>query len=255
MTGTPASEWLKLRTVRSTYYCLGVVALTVVLTAALAWYAAGVWDHLSPARRAHFALSSLPDLTGWVACLVMGVLGVLTITSEYATGMIRVTLTAAPRRRELVTAKAVVIAGVALGTGQAAGFATLAAARLIIGDRPIHGQRTDIPMVLATGLSVMVFALIGFGLGAVLRSTAGAIVALVAVWHIVPLLLRALPAPWDGRIGSLMPGALAGELAGTGGRDSIYGAMLPPLGALALMAAYIAMSVGAAAISIGRRDV
>ena len=250
-----AAEWLKLRTARSTWYCLGVVVLIVGLMALLAWYAAGVWDGLPPERRARFGLASLPDLACWVAFLVMGVLGVLAITSEYSTGMIRATLTVTPRRRDVLLAKAGVVAALALVTGEATGFAAFAAGRLIIGDRPIHGQETHIARILTMGLVVMVFALLGFCAGAVLRSTAGSIVVVAGLWHVVPVLLHMLPAPWSGRVSSFMPGALVDEIAGTGGGLTMYGTMLPVAGALAVLAAYVAVPIGAALIVVARRDV
>lgn len=249
-----ASEWLKIRTARSTWYCLGVVALIVGLMAALAGYAAGVWDGLPPERRATFELGSLPELACWVSYLVMGVLGVLAITPEYSTGMIHATFTAVPRRRVVLLAKAVIVAAVALAAGQTAGFASFAASRLIIGDRPIHGPETHLTKILTTGLLVMVFALIGLGVGALLRSTAGAIVVVAVLWHVVPIILQTLPAPWHDRLTSLLPVTLPDEIAGTGGQHSIYGTMLPPAAAFAVMAAYVAVPLGAAAIVIARRD-
>ncbi|MCO6004944.1 ABC transporter permease [Actinoallomurus purpureus] len=255
MTDTLAAEWLKLRTARSTWYCLGGVALIVGLMALLAWYSAGAWDGLPPARRAAFALTPLPDLACWVANLVMGVLGVLAITSEYSTGMLRATLMVVPRRRTVLAAKAGVVGAVALVTGEAAGFATLAAGRLIIGDRPIQGQETHVGRIVTMGVLVMVFALIGLGVGTLLRSTAGAIVVVAGLWHIVPVLLQLLPEPWHDRIGSLMPGALVDEIAGTGGQHTIYGTGLPPAAAVMVMAAYIAVPLGAAGIALARRDV
>lgn len=252
-----AAEWLKLRTIRSTYHCLGAMAVVVGLMAALALYAAHFWDGLPPAQRAHFALAPLPDLACWVAYLVMGILGVLTITSEYATGMIAATLTAVPRRRRVLLAKAVVVGAVALAAGQAAGFGSFAASRLIIGGRPIQGQEAHPGQVVVLGVLVMVFALVGLAVGELLRSTAGAIAVLAGLWYGLPVLLQALPSPWDRRVGSVMPAALADEIAGTGGggRHSIYGTSLPPVAALIVLVAYAVVPLGAAVLAMERRDV
>jgi ABC-2 type transport system permease protein len=250
-----AAEWLKLRTARSTWYCLGVVALIVALMALLAWYTATAWDGLPPARRAAVALTSLPDLACWVAFLVMGVWGVLSITAEYSSGMIRATLTVVPRRRTVLAAKTGVVGAVALVIGEAAGFVTLGAGRLIIGDRPIRGTETHVGRVVMDGVLVMVFALIGLALGALLRSTAASIVIVALLWHILPVLLRLLPAPWGDRVGSLMPVALVDEIAGTGGQNTIYGKALPPAAAVMVLAAYVVVPLGAAAIALSRRDV
>ncbi|GAA0354027.1 ABC transporter permease subunit [Actinoallomurus spadix] len=255
MTDALAAEWLKLRTARSTGYCLGVVALFIALMAVLAWYAAHLWDGLPPARRSSMELSSLPELACWVDYLVMGVLGVLAITSEYSSGMIRATLTVLPRRRTVLAAKAGVVAVVALAAGEVTGFTVLAAARLIVGDRPIHGQEPHVGRIVTAGVVVMVFALLGLSLGTLLRSTAGAIVVVAGLWHIVPVLVQLVPEPWGDRLGSLLPAALVEEIAGSGGQNSIYGKGLPPAAAVAVLVAYAVVPLGAAGIALARRDV
>jgi ABC-type transport system involved in multi-copper enzyme maturation permease subunit len=253
-----ATEWLKIRTVRSTYYTLGVVALFVGFMAFLSWQVAAMWDSFSPEQRTHFSVSPLSDLTGSVAQMCLAVLGVLVITSEYASGMIRTTLTVLPGRRTVLAAKATVVAAVALVTGQVATVATFLLGRLIIGDRPIRGQPTGVadqmPLLLATGLSVMVFALVGLALAALTRSATAAIATMAALWYLLPLIVYHLPAPWNARIGSVVPGALPGQLAGTGNAHSVYGALLSPLGALAVMAAYALVPLGMAGAAMTRRD-
>lgn len=100
----------------------------------------------------------------------------------------------------------------------------------------------------------MMYALLGLFLGALTRSTAGSIAVLAAVWYLVPLIVHHFPEPWNKRLGSLLPDALAGQIAGTGNPDSIYGSMLPPLAALAVMAAYIAVPYGLAVLRVNRCD-
>ncbi|GIH71825.1 ABC transporter permease [Sphaerimonospora thailandensis] len=254
-----AAEWLKIRTVRSTLIVLVVLAVFVGLMALLAWYAAAAWDAMTPEQRSHMAVSDLPPLAEWVASLALAVLGVLTITGEYGTGMIRTTFAAMPTRGAVLTAKAGVVAAVAYVTGLAAVVATFSVTRLIMGGRPIPGQSPEplsdrLPLFLAMAFSITMFALLGLFLGAITRSAAGSIAILVAVWHLVPIVVSHLPAPWDERIGSLMPAALAGQLAGVGNPDSVYGSLLPPLVALAVMAAYVAVPYGLAALRLNRGD-
>lgn len=254
-----AAEWLKLRTIRSTFVVLGIVAVVVGLTALLAWYAAGLWDGLAPDRRDHLYVSSLPELTGWVASMCLAVLGVLAVSGEYGTGMIRTTLTVMPSRGRVLAAKATVVAVVAFCGGLAAVLATHALGRLIIGDRPIQGQSAEplsqrLPLFLATSLSMVMFALLGLCLAAITRSTVAAVAVLVAVWYVVPIVADHVPAPWNERVGSVLPGALAGQLAGTGNPQSLGGALLPPLAALAVMVAWVAVPYGVAAVLLARRD-
>jgi ABC-2 type transport system permease protein len=253
------AEWWKIRSVRSTYYVLGVVLGAVVVAALLAWYAGNSWDHATPERRGQFSLGPMSELVAWVAQMLLAVLGVLAITSEYSTGMIRTSLTAVPRRGRLLAAKAAVVAAVALVVGEAATFVAFFASRQIIGNRPMRfytsSVASQLPLLLALGLSVMVFALVGLGLGVVLRSTAGAIVTVAALWYLLPAVASFLPAPWNERLASLMLMSLPRELAGeqSAGVAQMHG-VLSPWGALAVLAGYVALPLGAAALALRRRD-
>jgi ABC-type transport system involved in multi-copper enzyme maturation permease subunit len=253
MTDVLASEWLKLRTVRSTYYVLLAVLLLVALGAALTWAGVDGWDKLTPARRAHFQATPMEQVILPAVQFALAVLGALSITSEYATGMIRTSLTAVPGRRQLLAAKAVVAGSLALAAGLAAEFAMFFAGRLIIGNRPIPGNTGalihQVPRVAFLGLSVMVIALVALGLGTVLRSTAGALTSVAALLFVVPVLAHFLPAPWSQRIAAVLPSGLPLQLAHTASR-----AVLSPPWALAILIAYIAAALLAGASLIARRD-
>lgn len=254
-----AAEWLKLRTLRSTWWTSAAAAAFIGLAALLAWYAVGVWDGLTPEQRKSFALSPLADVTAWAVSLCMAVLGVMAATSEYRSGTIRATYVAVPRRGLVLAAKAGVVGAVGLAVGQVAAFGTFLASSAIIGDRPIDGQdlvlADQAPHLLATGLSVAVFAVLGLALGVLLRSTAGAVVLVVLLWHVLPMLAANLPAPWDARVGSVMLSGLADQIADGSDTPSIYGDLLAPPAALALLLAYAAVPWAAAAVAAGRRDV
>jgi ABC-2 type transport system permease protein len=268
MIGVLTSEWLKLRSIRSTYYLLGVAAAGVLLAALLAWDGARLWDSLSPARRAHMAPISVEQTILPLVQLCLAVLGVLAITSEYATGMIRTSLVVVPRRLALLAAKAPVVAAIALVAGEVVMFAMFFVSRLIIGARLIPGNMapvsSEVRVLLAAGLSVPVFALVGVGLGTVLRSTAGALVAVVVLLFVLPTFAHFLPPPWDDRAGSAMLPSLAGQLAGAGTGEGVAAAfvggspggnaLLSPLGALLVMAAYVAAALVPGAVTISRRD-
>jgi ABC-2 type transport system permease protein len=253
-----AAEWRKARTTWVTTLVLAVIVGFVGLMCLLAWYAAATWDSLPPEGRERFAVSPLPDLTLWIVQLCLAVYGVLAITAEHRSGMIRTTFTVTPNRWAVLGAKVVVVGGIALVTTAVAVFGTSLLGRLIIGDRPIPGQpplgEDQTVVLLCMTASGVMFALFGLGIGAVLRSAAGAIAILVALWHILPLVAHNLPDPWSGRLGSVMLGALPGQLAGAGNDNSIYGALLSPAVAAVVMVLYAAVPLGLAGLAL-RRDV
>jgi ABC-2 type transport system permease protein len=186
------SEWTKFRSLRSTWFTVAVtVVLGVGIGAAMSAgqaqkYPTDDWDPTS---------ASLTSMI--IAQLAIGVLGVLMITSEYATGTIHPTVTAAPRRGHLLAAKAVVLSAVALVLGQLIGFASFLVGQAVIAafDVPTAtlGEPGVLRAVIGSGLYLAAIGLLGLGLGAVLRSTAGAIGALVSITLLIRALAQALP--------------------------------------------------------------
>lgn len=253
-----AAEWLKTRTARSTWVIAGVVALFTGLMILLAAYFVSVWDSLPPEGRANSSLGGLPELLGWILSLCMAVFGTLAITSEYASGMIQATFTAMPRRGRVLAAKALVVGSMTFALSEAALAITSFATSAIIGDRVITGQApVDAGaglLIVAMGLSTTTFALIGLALGAITRSGLAIVVALALVWYVVPLVAQFAPAPWSEWLGSLVPGALAGQLAGTGNANTVFAAGLPPWAAFAVMLAYAGIPLAIAAILLRQRD-
>jgi ABC-type transport system involved in multi-copper enzyme maturation permease subunit len=254
-----AAEWLKIRTARSTKIIIGVVAVLTGLMALLAWYFVSTWDALPPEGQVNSSLGSLPDLLGWILSLCMAVFGTLAIASEYANGMIRTTFIAMPRRGRVLAAKALIVGAVTFVTAEVALTVTLLASTAIVGDRAIAGQTppdaATAVQIVAMGLSTTTFALIGLALGAITRSALASVVSLAMLWYIVPLVARLAPAPISEWLRSLVPGALAGQLAGTGNVNSVFGAVLPPAAALLAMLAYAIVPLVIAAITVDRRDV
>ncbi|QKG27378.1 hypothetical protein ACTIVE_9033 [Actinomadura verrucosospora] len=253
-----AAEWWKLRSVRSTSVIVSVAAAFVLFVVLLAVQQAHVWDGLDAARRARFLLRPLQELGGWVAQLCLAVLGVLAATSEYRTGMVRTSLVAVPSRRRFLAAKAVVVGLTGLVVGEAVTIGCLLGTRLAVGGRPFPDQRGsiahDLPGFIASGAAVAVFALLGLALGVLLRSAAAAIVALVLVWHVLPLMVFHLPGPWNERVGSVMLSGLPTQIAGLSADHSIYGGLLPPLAAAAVLLAYAAVPLAIASVALTRRD-
>ncbi|MEV4379202.1 ABC transporter permease [Streptosporangium sp. NPDC049644] len=260
----PAAEWLKLRTVRSTWYVLAAVASFVVLSAVFTLYVGSLWDGLPPEGRLTLRTARPEQIILMPVQICMAVLGVLSFTSEYATGMARTSFTVLPRRGVVLAARAAVVAAVAFTVGQASGFIAFFASRLIIGARPIPGFGTplaqEFPKIFAGGLSVLVLAMVGLGAGAVLRSTAGAITAVVVYLYVLPRFVLLLPDPWNARIGSVLLEDLTVQAVGepplaVGLGDAAAGIGLSPPAALAVMSLYVVVALAAAAVALTRRDV
>ncbi|WP_219416096.1 ABC transporter permease [Pseudonocardia nigra] len=254
-----AAEWLKLRSVRSTAVAVGAALGGVLLAAGLAWAAADAYDDAPPPLRATARLAELEEALFLLPQLALGVLGVLAITSEYATGLIRTSLALVPRRWPVLAAKSVVVGGTALATGQIAVFGMYAVARAIVGDRygGIYAAPVpdEVPLLVVTGLSAAVFALLGLGLGAIVRSTAAAVGLLVGFLHVLPIAAHNLPEPWNERVGSLMIGGLPRQIVGADLSATVYGALLSSPGAAVLFAAYALVPLGVGLWLIRGRDV
>jgi hypothetical protein len=97
------------------------------------------------------------------------------------------------------------------------------------------------------------FALIGLALGTITRSAVASVVTLVLGWYVLPLLALHAPAPWDALLGSVLPGALAQQLAGSD-TPSVFGTALGQPGALVAMLAYAVLPLLAAGVALRRRD-
>ncbi|MGP4094771.1 ABC transporter permease subunit [Nonomuraea sp. KM90] len=252
------SEWLKIRSVRSTHLILALSLSTVLLGLAIAVMAAGTHDAAPPEQQSRARIANLEEALVIVPQLCMGILGVLIITSEYVTGLIRTSLTIVPRRWPVLAAKSAIVGTLGLIVGALAVFGTYFAARSALGDRFSGAYSTAfgdrLPLLLTHSLTVAIFALLGLGLGALLRSTAGATAIIAGLVYVVPIIIGNIPEPWSERLGSLMIGALPRQITGDLITTSVYGSLLPPAAAAAVMIAYAAVPLLAAIWLVRRRD-
>lgn len=196
-----ASEWIKLWSVRSTYTALAVAAvLAVGLSALGAYVTTTVADH-PPAGGPPLPDALTLSFSGFpVAQLAVAVLGVLAFTAEQSTGLIRTTLVAVPRRWAVLAAKAATAGAVALAAGEVLAFASFFLTQAILSGhhRGLSLAHPGVPgAILAGGFYLAVVALLGLGLGAVLRSTAAAIAVAVALTYLIPEILSLLPHPLE----------------------------------------------------------
>ncbi|SEG62883.1 TAP-like protein [Nonomuraea solani] len=258
-----ASEWLKFRSLRSNLYLLACSVAAVLACAGFAFLIGRGFDDQTADEK--MAFTGNGDGVGngiAVAYLVFALLGALTITSEYGTRMIQASLTAVPRRQVLLLAKVPGLAAVTLVAGQVLAFTMHAASMATLGDRADQLLRDGTTLgtslsepgvlasVIAAGLSMAAVALIGLGVGAAIRSTAGALVVLTVIIVVLPTAAKALPMPLRAQAASYMIENLPLQIAGVGG------GILPPAAAAGLLVGYVlaALTAGATVIALtGRR--
>jgi ABC-type transport system involved in multi-copper enzyme maturation permease subunit len=217
-----------------------------------------MYDSAPPDKRPSARITDLEEVVVIVPQLCMGILGALAITSEYVTGLIRMSLTVVPRRWPLLAAKAAVVGTLGAVVGPAAVFGTYLVSRWVLGDRFSGAYATSLldklPLLTATSLTVPAFALLGLGLGVILRSAAGAITVIAGLVYVVPIIIGNIPEPWSERVGSIMIGALPRQITGDGNASSVYGSLLSPAGSAAVLIAYGVLPLLAATWLLRRRD-
>jgi hypothetical protein len=252
-TNVVRAELAKLATVRSTYWVLLVSFAANIGFAVLA--AALLAPRLKPADLAHVDVVQLALAGLHLSQVAFGVLGALIITGEYGTGMIRTTFAAVPRRYTVLVAKGLVLAGTTL---LAATASTVAAYLAFLAALPAHtlsGTALSAPgvtrAVLGGGLYLTVYGLLGFGLGALLRSSTGAIATLLAVLFVPPLLLDLLPGSWKTTVGPYIPMQSGTQIFVAARHEA---ASLAPWTGFGVFCLYAAMALLAGFAVINRRD-
>ncbi|WP_406282617.1 ABC transporter permease [Embleya sp. NBC_00896] len=239
------SEWTKIRTVRSTMWTL-IVMIAFILGLGLL-----LASTVSPAVEDDYVSISLIGVI--IAQLAAATLGVLTISAEYTTGMIRTTLTAYPRRLQVLAAKGLVFAGLMFVVGLVTMAVTALLGKAMLTSR--IGESTaefDLFRSLVGGsLYLAVIGLFGLGLGVLLRHSAGAITALLGVILLPMIIGPFLPASVGEKVMEYSPMFALGKLIGGGGDDGGPG----PWPSLLLIAAYAAVALIAGGIRLRSRDV
>lgn len=202
ITGQPAtigfgnvlrSEWTKLRSLRSTSWCASFVVLSVV---GLAVFLGVRWSRQQGSMPDGFDATNVSLSGVYLAQIVLGAFGVLAISSEYTTGMIRTTFSAVPQRRTVLAAKALVVASSALALGEIVSFVAFG-----IGQALLTGKHAGVSLadpgvftaVFGAGFFLAAVTLLGFGLGATIRHTAGALSAFFGILFAPNAIVDLLP--------------------------------------------------------------
>lgn len=250
--GVLRSEWIKLRSLRST--------LLTALLAAGAMLLMGVvgatdftsdWDVATPTERA--SLDPVQTmLSGWfLAQVLIGVIGALAVTSEYASGSIVATLTAVPRRTPVLIAKLLVPAPLSLLVIVPATVVALLLGRILLPDGVTVdlGDPELLKAIVGIGIAMAGICAIGTCLGFLVRGTAGAIGILTVVLLVVPMLAPGLSPD----LARLLPSGAIESLVTVDVDARDHPPLAWPVG-LALLGGYVAFAAGAAAVVLGRRD-
>jgi hypothetical protein len=253
--GALRSEWTKLVSLRSTVVTLlATMAVTIGLSSLFAWGATHRFiqrGHIPPdfdvIRASLFGLI--------FGQLVITVIGAMTITGEYGTGMIRTSLAAQPRRMVTLGAKLAVFAGVALVTGLISSFASFFIGQHFFSQLGISATLSSpnaLRSVIGGALFLTVAGLLAFGLGTILRHTAGAITAAVGVLFISFIMYQFLPDDWAADVQRFIP-FFAGSGVWTAIPDPeehVFG----PWVEFAIFGGYAALALIIGAIMFSRRD-
>jgi ABC-2 type transport system permease protein len=250
---TVRMEWLKLRSVRSTWYLLAAFAAGLIGVALLVM-SSQHWSQFDATARASFDPTNSMFTGLAFGQLLLGALGILVVTAEFSSGMIRATFAAVPSRPLVLAAKACVLGGLTLLAGEIVAFASFFIGQLLLrapAPHPALGQPGVLRAVLLAGAYPALIALIGLGLGAVIRHTAGALCAVVGVTFVLPLLTLPMGGSMEDNVQKYLPMEMA---------ENTLTAVKPVAGqlaagpAFALLCLYAAAALAAGWWALSRRD-
>ncbi len=252
------AEWTKIRSVRSTVWTLlAFIVVSIGLTALLSWLTASHWNGPHAASRDATILSDpVSFIMGagvGLGQLAICVLGVLVITTEYSTGVVRASLLAVPRRTPMLVAKSVVFAVLVLVVTEIVAFCSF-----FIGSSLIHAHvavsLSDSGVtraVAGAGLYLTVLGLFALAIGTLIRHTAGAIATVIGVVLVLPILSGLLPSSWGAHINAYLPEQAGMLITHT---HEVSSDLLSPWQGFGVLCLWTAVLLVAGAYLLRRRD-
>jgi ABC-2 type transport system permease protein len=251
------AEWTKIRSVRSTVWSLALlIVLTLGFTALFTWLTVLQWDKSDPSQRAQIVADPVSTILGSgleFGQLTICVLGVLVISSEYSTGVIRASLLAVPRRIPMLAAKVVVFAALVLVVGECVTFPSFFIGKTILQSHaPVSlGDPGVARAVFGGGLYLTMLGLFALAIGAIIRHTAGAITGVIAFVLVLAPLAQLIPGSIGKHIHAYLPSE-AGQLIGHAHQQP--GQLLTPWQGFGVFTLWTAVLLCAAAYLLQRRD-
>ncbi len=251
------AEWTKIRSVRSTVWSLALlIVLTLGFTGLFTWLTVLQWDKSDPSQRAQIVADPVSTILGSgleFGQLTICVLGVLVISSEYSTGVIRASLLAVPTRIPMLAAKVVVFAALVFVVGEFVTFPSFfIGAAILHSHAPVSlGDPGVARAVFGGGLYLTMLGLFALAIGAVIRHTAGAITGVIAFVLVLAPLTQLIPGSIGKHIHAYLPSE-AGQLIGQAHQRS--GQLLTPWQGFGVFALWTVVLMCAAAYLLRRRD-
>jgi ABC-type transport system involved in multi-copper enzyme maturation permease subunit len=249
------SEWTKLRSLRSTRWSLlAAVFLTIALPVLFAAVTSSHWGTMSPHERADRHPLDIALAGVNLSQLAIAVLGVLVITGEYSTGMIRASFTAVPKRLPVLWAKTIVFGLVSFLLMLPPVIAAFFASQAILSRHDILQISFTDPgvarSVIGGAVFLMLVGIFALGIGAIVRNTAAGIATFAAIFFVIPPLMNILPSSWNNAISPYLPSNAGREIFSLthGAHD-----LAPWPGGL-LFVGYCAAALAIAAVLLVRRD-
>ena len=243
------SEWTKLRSVRSTFWALTVtVVLGIALGAVISAATAHSYAKFSVSQKLSWDPTGVSLAGVAIAQLAIAVLGVLCISSEYSSGMIRSSLIAVPKRGRVLAAKSLVFA-----VGEVTSFVSFFVGQALISGHAPHAALGDPGVaraVVGAGLYLTALAVLSVAAGTLLRHPAAAIACMMAVLLVLPGIAQALPDSWRNPVTEFWPTQAGGQLT------SVYHSAhtLQPWPGFGVMCLFVAIAYAIAWTLLDRRD-
>lgn len=249
------SEWTKLRSLRSTRWSLfAAILLTIGFPVLFAFVTSSHWGSMSPSERANRHPLDIALAGVNVSQLAVAVLGVLVVTGEYSTGMIRASFSAVPKRLPVLWAKTGVFGVVTFALMLPSVVAAFYASQAILARH--HLLQTSLAdagigrSVVGGAVYLLLVGIFALGIGAIVRNTAGAIATFAGIFFVIPPLMNVLPSSWNHAISKYLPSEAGRQLFSLTHDSS----SLSPLWGGVLFAAYCAFVLAVAAVLLLRRD-
>ena len=249
------SEWTKLRSLRSTLWSLfAAILLTILLPVLFAAITSSHWGSMSPHERADRHPLDIALAGVNLSQLAIAVLGVLVITGEYSTGMIRASFAAVPKRLPVLWAKTAVFGLVTLLLMVGPVLIAFFASQAILSRHHIlqvsFSHSGVARSVIGGAVYLMLVGIFALGIGAIVRNTAGAIATFAGIFFVIPPLMNILPSSWNDAISKYLPSEAGRQLFSLT-HDS--NSLSPAAGGL-LFVGYCALTLAIAAVLLVRRD-
>jgi ABC-2 type transport system permease protein len=249
------SEWTKLRSVRSTWWTIGVtVLLGIGIGVLVTAETRANWHSMNAGSIEGFDPTATSLIGLFICQFAIGILGALVVSAEYSTGTIRATFSAAPHRSVVLAAKATVYGFVALVVSESVSFVSFFLGQFLLSAPATHATLSSpgaLRAVVGGGLFICVLGLMAFGLATIIRHTAGAVSAFVGILLVLPLVVQALPNSLSLDVRRFLPAQIGIQMLTTNG--NVFRAFSPWVGlGILCLYAFVLIAIGAALMN--RRD-